>query len=219
MASILTQDEVDRFYRLFFQLLAYANDRLHIVESLPAEPPPGSVDPNLVAKVRPALWNDPEILEQFIGDNPAQLSPADLSTVAAWRLRVSGDFVLIRHLKRHSLFLSADSSQRDRVYGVVGLTTALNEMFPASTLPCFLRAVLLPFEGRITYDTQFGSFPVLFGGGARRSMREATSRAVAREGVITTMFDSPRPKPRRAAKSQAASGSRTRRGSTSGAAE
>ncbi|MBI5489424.1 MAG: hypothetical protein HY905_18975 [Deltaproteobacteria bacterium] len=216
MPSILTQDETARFYRLLFRLLAYANDRLHLVESLPAEPPPGSVDPNVVAKVRPALWNDPEILEQFIAENPAGLSPADLSTVASWRLRVSGDMVLMRHLKRHSLFLHGDARHHDHVYGVVGLTTPLDELIPSGALPCFVRAVLLPFEGRITYDTQFGSFPVVFGGGARTSMREATRRAIAREGVITTLFDSPRPEP---AKRPASVGFRRPRKPTAGAGE
>ncbi|MDI7269009.1 MAG: hypothetical protein QME96_13555 [Myxococcota bacterium] len=194
--STLTAAETERFYRLWFQLLSYANEQLHVVGALPAEPEPGSVDPDTVDTVRDVLWKNDEVLERFVAENPASLSPADISAVAAWRLRVSGDFVVIRHLKRHSLFLHGHPGHPDRVYGVVGLTTPLAEMLPSPALPRFVRAVLLPFEGRIIYDSQFGAMPVTFGPGARRSMREATRRATAREGVITTLDDSPRPAPR-----------------------
>jgi hypothetical protein len=99
-------------------------------------------DPQDVAQVRDVLWADVGLREAFIAQNPAGLSAADLAIVASWQHRRAGAFVGLRHLKKYSVFLSSEDSA---VYGVLGLVSGLDEILPF--VPCYVNAVLLPWEG------------------------------------------------------------------------
>lgn len=59
--------------------------------------------------------------------------------IASWKDRVNGKFILLKHLKKHSVFMSDDA------YGVLGIFTPLATMFP--DVPMFVEAVLVPFRG------------------------------------------------------------------------
>jgi len=48
--------------------------------------------------------------------------------------------------------------------------------------------VLLPFEGWIIYDSLLAPYAITFGGGIRRSLREAYRTAQERDGLITNLL-------------------------------
>jgi hypothetical protein len=98
------------------------NQRLQLVPGLlPAE---AGVpwNPSEILKIRDAVWISDTLREEFIADNPARLSAADLALVESWRHRVVGQFYILRHLKQHSIFLREDPP---KVYGVLGLVSPL----------------------------------------------------------------------------------------------
>ena len=65
--------------------------------------------------------------DAYVAENPAELSEADLAIVRGWRHRVAGTFYVMKHLRRHSLFVSdADST----VYAVLGLVSSIAEVVP-----------------------------------------------------------------------------------------
>ncbi|MBI4703379.1 MAG: hypothetical protein HY744_19875 [Deltaproteobacteria bacterium] len=189
--STLDAAETERFYRIWCALLSFANEHLQLVAPLPARPAPGSLNTADAATVRDGLWKNDALLERFVTENAADLGPPDLATVASWCHRVSGDFFVVRHLKRYSMFLQPGPP--DHVYGVVGMATPLADLLPSFALPIMLQAVLLPFDGRIIYDSLFSARNVVFGRGARRNLLESARRARSREGIITTLGESPRP--------------------------
>jgi len=54
-------------------------------------------------------------------------------------------------------------------------------------VPLYVQAVLLPFEGRIIYDSLLAPYALTFGGGIRRRLREAYRDAQERDGLITSL--------------------------------
>lgn len=146
-------------------------------------------------EVRNAMWANPMVLDDFVRRNPAKLSPAALAEVGLWRHRVSGKFTLLDHRASGSVLLGPDGSEGG--FEVLGLSHSLAETLP--DVPVFVATTLLPFRGRIVYDSFIGSYPVRIDAGARRMMLEAYKKAKA-SGLILSQLPvpgaSPSPKKR-----------------------
>ncbi len=184
-SKCLLPEQVARFYRIWFPLLHYVNEQRHLVSSFLAAPPDGTVSHAAAATIRNALWADDLLREQFIAENPAHLSPADLELVASWQYRVAGSFVVLRALKAYTVFLSG--KEPVHAYGVVGLASPIEETVPFP-LPVYVDAVLLPFEGQIIYDSLMVSYPVSFGPGMRGGFNDSYRDAQERDGILTSLL-------------------------------
>jgi hypothetical protein len=180
----LAQSEAERFYQIWFPLLYYVNEQRHLVDQLPSTPGKASVEPSAILGLRDALWEDDSVREAFIAENPAKLSPADLDLVASWKYRVAGQFFIIRYLKKHTVFLRVEEPAR--AYGVLGLVSSIEEII-GPYLPVYVKAVLLPFEGKIIYDSLLSPYNVTFGGGYRSDLNNSYRRVQEHEGIITTL--------------------------------
>jgi hypothetical protein len=186
MAAKLSFQEKERFYRIWFVLLHWVNEQLHLVPWFPAVPPQGSVQPEQAMQVRNALWADDQLLKRFTVENPAQFSEKDLALVESWQYRLAGNFFVVRALKKYTVLLT-DSAPHARAYGVVGLTDSVAETM-ILPLPVYIQTVLLPFEDRIIYDSLLTTYNVSFGPGIRRSLKEAYRNATEREGILTALL-------------------------------
>ncbi len=191
----LSPQQCERFYRIWFALLHYVNQRRHIAPDFPEVAGQANIDPADAVRIRDVLWTDDALRESFIATNPNGLSPEDLALVASWRYRIVGKFFCLRHLKKYSVFLSEAKEQAPaHAYGVLGLISPIEDvMGPSSILPVYAEAVLLPFEGQITYDGLPTLYRVSFGPGFRASLNEAYRNAQEREGIITTLEPSTTP--------------------------
>ena len=125
---ILQSDEAEQFYRIWWALLSYVNQKRDVVKDWPTDPKQTGVKVAQAVKVRDALWTDSSLREQFLRENPAGLSDEDLAIVEQWSLQVRGNFTVLRHLKKHSIFLGP----QQRAYAVLGLLSPLEEVLPSS---------------------------------------------------------------------------------------
>lgn len=184
----LTEPEVSRFYQIWFPLLHFVNERHQVVSDFPNvwQPDHGVPVEDAVA-IRNVLWTQDALRTAFITENPAHLSPADLAVVASWSERVAGNFFVWQHLKKYSVLISSETPAQ--AYGVVGLVSPLAELV-GSVLPIYVQAVLLPFEGRIIYDSVLSAYPLHFGGGYRRSLA-TTYRDLQEQGRFFTTLPTP----------------------------
>ena len=180
----LSSDECQRFYQIWWSLLGYVNRQKNLVPNFSITHQDGEVDPRDAWKIRNVLWESPDDLLCYIANNPDGLSDRDLALVASWRKRVSGDFYVMRHLKKHTIFLL--TSKKPVAYGVLGLASTLDEAVQAP-LPVLIKAVLLPYEGQIIYDGLFMSYPVTFGRGIRNSLTQSLKQATEVSGIITSL--------------------------------
>jgi hypothetical protein len=186
MAAKLSFQEKERFYRIWFVLLHWVNEQLHLVPWLPAVPPEESVQPEQAMQVRNALWANDRLLKRFITENPAQLSEEDLALVERWQYRLAGNFFVVRALKNYTVLLT-DYAPHARAYGVVGLTDSVAETM-ILPLPVYIQTVLLPFEDRIIYDSLLTTYNISFGPGIRRRLKEAYRHAIERVGILTSLL-------------------------------
>ena len=182
---LLPPQDVKRFYRMWFALLHYVNKQLHIAADFPEAPDEEIVSTEVVVQLRDALWVHDEIRERFIADNPAQLPAADLAIVESWQYRVAGSFSIVRSLQKYTILLPQATPVH--AYGVLGLVSTIEEILPLP-LPVYARAVLLPFEHHIIYDSLLFPYNVLLGPGIRRDLQEQYRTLQEREGIITSLL-------------------------------
>jgi hypothetical protein len=181
---ILQPNETERFYRIWFAMLSYANRRLKLVRDLPESPRDGSIDVQDAYKVATAIWADDALRHSFIEENPAGLPAEDLALARSWDQRVAGDFYIFRYLKKYTVLI--DQSEQARVYGVLGLVSPIEDVVP-TPLPVLTRMTLLPFEGRITYDGLLAPYNVYFGSGIRGNLNDIYRLANERGAIITSL--------------------------------
>jgi hypothetical protein len=186
MAAKVSSQEKERFYRIWFVLLHWVNEQLHLVPWLSAVPSEGSVPPEQAMQVRNALWANDRLLKRFIAENPAQFSEEDLALVESWQYRLAGNFFVVRALKDYTVLLT-DYAPHAHACGVVGLTDSVAETM-ILPLPVYIQTVLLPFEDRIIYDSLLTTYNVSFGPGIRRRLKEAYRNVTEREGILTSLL-------------------------------
>lgn len=97
-----------------------------------------------------------------LGKADNNLSDEHRSIVSGWKKCISGQFMLERHLKKGSVFISADTQE---VYMVSGIITSWEEMFFYRPLPILLKATLIPFKDKIISDGLVIPYNVCFGKG------------------------------------------------------
>jgi hypothetical protein len=177
----LNPEEVRRFYAIWQPLILFVNRRLRLAPSMLRSGFDGLWEPSEVKRIRDAMWADDSLREAFVAENPATLSAEDLAIVDAWKYRKAGKFFLVKHLKKYSVLVGDGST----VYGVLGLTNPLSEVVPFT--PCYAETVLLPFDGRIIYDSLIVPFNVMLGPGIRRDLEQTYRDAKERGAIITSL--------------------------------
>ena len=74
-----------------------------------------------------------------------------------------------------------------RVYGVVGIASAIEEILPSFALPKYSKAALLPFEGKIIYDSLINTYNITYGSGILKGFNQEYRKLKNKAGVITSL--------------------------------
>lgn len=178
----LSQEDIIRFYNIWLNLLDYTNAKYKIAPKLKSLAKSSQVNPEDIFPIKNKLWNDNTVLDDIITLNPFKFSEADLSIINSWKNRISDKFILLKHLKNYSIFMD-----NHNIYGVTGIVSPLDEMFPSFALPLMIDAVLIPFEGKIIYDSILIPYQISFGSGAKKDFQENYRILKNKLGIITSL--------------------------------
>lgn len=96
------------------------------------------------------LWEAPQLIDEFLAENPTRLDERDLATIASWRSPVMGRFVVTGIQGKRFSCLPADADMPPRLIVVQLIRREADELF--RTIPCLIELVLLPFRGAIVTD-------------------------------------------------------------------
>lgn len=165
----LSKDDADLFYELWFSLLNFANQKFNIVPEIEEFSRKKSCDINLVKKVADAIWNDVQLIDEYLIHQGGKISEEDRQIIRGWKRFVADDFILERNLKSGSVFISMHTAN---VYLVKGIISSWEEMFYFCSPPIALKAVLIPFKNVIISDGLVSAYNVAFGRNYTSSWKE-----------------------------------------------
>jgi hypothetical protein len=182
----LTFEECKLFYDLYAALLSFVNGKLKVSPAAFSNTQEyTSTPPEARVAVRDALFAHRELIDEFIQENPADLSTDELEIIDTWKHAIVGKFYIFRYLTKNTVFLSSGGSP-NKAYGVLGLADPLEEVI-GPCLPRLITAVLLPFQGKIIYDGLVCGYSITFGGGIKRMLNEEYKQAKEAFGIITSL--------------------------------
>ena len=166
----LEQSDAELFYQLWFPLLDFVNRKYHVCPKTGTIDQKHGVDACDAKAIADYLWSHIEVIEEYLA--AAKLQNEYAQIVAGWKQCKSGRYILERHLKNGSVFISAEDGA---VYMVKGLFSTWAEMLGES--PVLLDAVLIPFRGSIISDGLVVPYRISFGKGAIQDFKEVYMNA------------------------------------------
>jgi hypothetical protein len=178
----LASEDARLFFKLYFALLAFANRELKVVEDVSKADDIAKTKIERTQKIREALFKHPGLLDRFVAENPEGFSPEELESIKSWKHRVSGDFYLMRYLKKYAVFMTMKGTSH--LYGVLGLYDSFETVTGGQPLPVALRTTLLPFKDHIIWDGIVTTYSVLFGPGIRADLDVTYKQLKEKEGII-----------------------------------
>lgn len=170
------------FFDLMWKLQYFVNRKCGFHPDIASFKEYASLDSKTKLSARDELWKNSDHITAYAQENPDDLPHKELQIIANWTRFVKGKFMILRHLKKGSIFIKDDT-----VYSVHGILDPLEEVMPAYALPQMVEAVLLPFKGQITYDGLLMGYRVHFGGGIRSNLNETYNIAKQKQRIVYTL--------------------------------
>ena len=176
----LERTDAEHFYRLWFPLLDFVNRKYHVCSKAEIFDLEEGVDLCDAKAAADYLWSHTAVLEEYLA--AAELPVEDARIVAGWKRCRPGRYILERHLKKGSVFISAEDGA---VYMVKGLFSSWEEMLGEA--PVLLDAVLIPFRDSIISDGLVVPYHIYFGKGARADFKDAYMNAKRNQTIRFSM--------------------------------
>ena len=129
------------------------------------------------------LWQNLDLVDDFVADNPMGFSSYELSQVRQWKQTYVG-YALAFCDDDGRLLLSVS----DRLVEPCGISREMVDMLshrPTFEDPLGLSIALIPFAGRITYPAVFSELPMGWGDGMRKTLAEELRHMVETQPVIS----------------------------------
>ena len=183
----LSEEDGQLFYRLWFPLLDYVNDKYKVNRKIGLLTGAPSLDPEEVKKIADKLWSSPLLIDRYLQLHK-ELPEEHREIIRSWKRCISGMFILERHLKKGSILIGGkEEGDQDQVYQVVGTISPFPEMFPKEYLPLAINATLLPFRDVIITDGLNMLYQIQIGGNMKEGFKDTYRKAKAEGKIITQL--------------------------------
>lgn len=166
---VLSPEDAKLFYRLWFPLLDYVNEKKK-VNDLKDIATAEELDPAKVKEIANVLWNDTGIIDEYLTENVSvETAQEDREIVLDWKRCVQGRFLMERHLKKGTIFISMDTEE---VYQVQGIISSWEEMFYGAPMPLVVGATFIPFRKDIISDGLVIPYNIIIGSGMKKVFKD-----------------------------------------------
>lgn len=164
----LTQEDGQLFYKLWFPLLDFVNKKYQINKRLKSMATAKSLDPKEVKEVANRLWDNVQVIDAYLDENE-QLPEEHRAIIRSWKRRIQGQFMMERHLKDGTIFISVED---EKVYQVSGIMSSWEEMFFYFQMPLMIEATFIPFRDVIISDGLLQPFDIIIGSGMKKIFKD-----------------------------------------------
>ena len=155
----LSSEDGRLYYMLWLPLLDYVNRLYGVTKKMKQIAEIKDLNPNELKAVADRLWDDVSVIDKYLAEHNS-IPEEYREIIKSWKRRIRGKFILERHLKKGSIFISMDNKE---VYQVCGIISSWEEMFNSVYLPLIVEATIMPFKKVIISDGLVIPYKVGFG--------------------------------------------------------
>ena len=178
----LSNEDGQLFYELWKPLLDFVNKKYRVTNKLQNIAEGRGLDPTEVMKIADKLWSNVEVIDEYVQDN-TNLPEEHQEIIRSWKRRIRGRFIMERHLKQGSIFIS----ENGEVYQVKGITSSWDDMYFGWPMPVMVDATFIPFRNVIIPDGLMSSYNIIFGSGMKKSFKEEYMDAKKNNRIIKSL--------------------------------
>ena len=180
----LSRTECREFYELWYGLMGFVNEKKKVIKEKIKAQYPNEVSDVWVHKVRDVLWEEPDLINEYIAT--ADLSVEQKEILMLWRTNhKKAAMIVVEYLPEYAVVITAGEEGEDRLYGVKGISNSVAGVLKKE-LPSQAEGVLLPFKGKIIYDSFLNTMSIKLMEGARKFVQELYDNA-KKHGIITSL--------------------------------
>ena len=146
---VLTDGEAEQFYDLWIALLDFVNQKYELIKELYGMTSPNGLPLDKVALVTSKLWEDKDIIDEFVLSGFKKMDEEEIAIVNGWKRAIHGKFIVDRHLRKGSVLIPVDNNE---VYVVKGIYSSWRELLDGYPMPQIVKTTLMPFRDAIIHD-------------------------------------------------------------------
>lgn len=155
----LSEKDGQLFYKLWLPLLDYVNEKCKVNKNVKNMANAKGLNPQEVKEIANVLWEDVSLIDQYLIEQGTDMEEEYREIISSWKRRVQGRFVMERHLKKGTIFVSEDG----KVYQVQGIISSWEEMFLYAPMPLLIEATFIPFRDVIISDGLVMPYNIIIG--------------------------------------------------------
>jgi len=108
----LSEKDGKLFYELWFPLLDYVNVKCKINKRVKNITNIKSLNPKEIKEIANVLWENVTLIDRYLEERGENLAEEHKAIIAGWKRRVQGNFIMERHLKKGTIFISEDEPEQ-----------------------------------------------------------------------------------------------------------
>lgn len=154
----LKKEDAKLFYKLYFALLEYINNKYHL-SNIKKIYKQNGINPNDLYPINEYLWEHKNMIDDFIKDNPYKFNKEELKIVEGFKTGIKDNFVIAGYDEEYTKILNDDG----KLYMIKGINSNIEEIIPSNKIPAFINTTLLMFKDKIIFNGFFTTHEIKFG--------------------------------------------------------
>ena len=173
--------DAKKFFESMMPMLHWVNEAKDVKIAY-AEENISSQEANALLRI---VWEQPEYIDEYLAERGDALSQKTRCTLSKWRKHfVQGPFFIERFTNTGTIFISVREGQ---VYLVSGITSDIEDGLDEHTLPCVVKTSLIPYKGRIIYDSTMQVIPEILNSEGKQELARVYESAKKQNRIIKTL--------------------------------
>ena len=154
----LKPEDAKLFYKLYFALLEYTNNKHHL-SSIKKIYKQDGIDPMDLYPINEYLWEHRNIIDDFVKDNPYKFNNDELKIIDGFKTGINDNFILAGYDEEYTKLLNKEG----KLYMIKGINCNIEDIIPNSELPLIINTTLLMFKDTIIFNSFFGTNDIRYG--------------------------------------------------------
>jgi hypothetical protein len=101
----VSPEDADLFFKLMPALQTFGNQKLQVIKNLNEVEEYQKISNEQRVNLRNTFYKKPEIIDEFVQENPYEFSQEEMEIVSSWKNFVAGDFFIQSVTKKYAIFI------------------------------------------------------------------------------------------------------------------
>ena len=178
----LTETEYKEFLKIHLGLLFFVGQQKKVFPANTTFKKFVDLDLNIKFKCRELLWEDENLLDEYIASNFDHLTNDQIEILEGFKRKIRSTFVIFKCLKNHAIFID---TKDNKFYAVKALSNTFEDFF--EYFPVNISTTLIPFRNKIIYDGFIQSPEVYYGPNMTATMADDYKKAKRYKAILTRL--------------------------------